>query len=212
MNKINKTINRKFIGLILFFNSLLLIITGLVLYIMPHGRIAYWINWKFLSLNKDQWSSIHIITAILFIVAVLFHIMLNWKAFLSYFFSKEKSSLLRSPLIVSILITFLAVILAIYNLPPAKQIITLENLVKKSWETKTNIPPIPHAEKLPLAKLCKFAGISPKDALELLHQQGWKVDSVKEKVKKIAIINHHSPRDLWLIINKKTNDTLESTP
>ncbi len=204
----NKNFMRQLAGLILFFNALIIIITGVVLFIMPHGRIAYWINWKLLGLNKDQWSDIHIISALLFIVAMFFHMALNWRAFLNYFSYKK-----LSPLVLASIITILAIVLTIYNLPPVKQIVYLEKSIKKSWETKDNHPPIPHAEKLSLAKLCKFANIPPKEALKKLREKGWKVISIKENVKKIAETNHHSPMELWHVINDKTKklNNLEST-
>jgi len=211
----NKNFLRQLIGLFLFFNSLITIFTGIVLFIMPHGRIAYWINWEFIGLNKDQWSNIHIISALVFIIAMIFHIELNWKAFLNYFYYKnfKISFLLKSPLAITLLSTVLVIILTIYNLPPVKQIISLEKTVKKSWETKYNQPPIPHAEKLSLSKLCKFANVSPSKGLKRLKEKGWKVLSVKEKVKKIAEKNHHSPIDVWFVIKgDKKLKILENTP
>ena len=211
----NKNFLRQLVGLFLFFNALITIFTGIVLFIMPHGRIAYWINWEFIGLNKDQWSNIHIISALLFIIAIIFHIELNWKAFLNYFSYKDFriSFLLKSPLAITFLSTILVIILTIYNLPPVKQIISLEKAAKKSWETKYNQPPIPHAEKLPLSKLCKFANILPSRGLKRLRENGWKVLSVKEKVKKIAEMNHRSPIDVWFVIkgNKKLK-ILENRP
>jgi len=211
----NKNFLRQLVGLFLFFNGLIIIITGIVLFIMPHGRIAYWINWKFIELNKDQWSNIHIISALLFIIAIIFHIGLNWKAFLSYFYYKDFKIgvLLKSPLAISLTSTILVIILTIYNLPPVRQVISLEKAVKKSWETKYNQPPIPHAEKLSLSKLCKLANIPPSQGLKKLKEKGWKVISLREKVKTIAEINHRSPIDLWFIIkgDRKLN-ILENTP
>ena len=213
--KMNKNFLRQLIGLFLFFNGFIIIATGIVLFIMPHGRIAYWINWKFIGLNKDQWSNIHIVSALLFIIAMIFHIQFNWKAFLNYFSYKnfKISFLLKSPLAITLLSTILVIILTIYNLPPIKQVISLEKAVKKGWETKYNQPPIPHAEKLPLSKLCKFANISPSQGLKRLRKRGWKVISIKEKIKKIAEINHHSPMDLWFIIKGDSElGILENTP
>jgi hypothetical protein len=41
--------------------------TGIVLYIVPQGRIAYWTLWSFLGLNKEQWGDVHIMFGGIFI-------------------------------------------------------------------------------------------------------------------------------------------------
>lgn len=33
---------------------LVLTITGFVLYVVPHGRVAYWIHWSLAGMEKDQ--------------------------------------------------------------------------------------------------------------------------------------------------------------
>ena len=67
--------------------------TGLVAYITPQGRIAYWNDWHLLGLSKTQWGNIHIISSILFVIAGSFHIYFNWKALLNYLVDKVKGGL-----------------------------------------------------------------------------------------------------------------------
>jgi hypothetical protein len=50
-----------------------------MLYIEPHGRVAYWTKWSFLGLEKDQWGNIHIFSGLLFLVAGGFHLYYNLK-------------------------------------------------------------------------------------------------------------------------------------
>jgi len=52
---------RKWIDLFLFYSTLIIIISGIVLYIMPHGRVAYFTGWKFLGIDKDGWDNLHVI-------------------------------------------------------------------------------------------------------------------------------------------------------
>jgi hypothetical protein len=51
------------------FGFIIMSITGLVLYIEPAGRVAYWITWQFAGLTKTDWGNIHILSSLLFIVA-----------------------------------------------------------------------------------------------------------------------------------------------
>ena len=73
------------------FGFLIMSITGLVLYVVPQGRIAYWVTWKFLGMTKTEWGNIHIISSILFILAGAFHIYFNWSILINYFKKKIHS-------------------------------------------------------------------------------------------------------------------------
>ena len=57
---------RAFISLVLTFSALVMLVSGLVLYVMPEGRIAYWNDWRLLALDKEQWGAIHTLTSLLF--------------------------------------------------------------------------------------------------------------------------------------------------
>ena len=61
-------------SLILTCAFLVMAISGIIAYIMPHGRIAYWTDWHFWGLTKDQWANMHIIASLLFLTAGGFHI------------------------------------------------------------------------------------------------------------------------------------------
>ena len=52
---------RAFVSLSLTFSTVSLLLSSVILYIAPFGRDAYWVNWSFLFLNKEQWTACHII-------------------------------------------------------------------------------------------------------------------------------------------------------
>ena len=58
--------------------------TGLVIYLSPAGRVAHWIEWRFIFLTKEQWQSLHTLFSFIFVIAVILHIYFNWKIFWSY--------------------------------------------------------------------------------------------------------------------------------
>jgi hypothetical protein len=43
---------RGFFSLLSFGGFIVLALTGIVLFIMPHGRVAYWTDWRFLGLTE----------------------------------------------------------------------------------------------------------------------------------------------------------------
>ena len=65
---------RVFTSLCSLVSFILLVLTAIILYIEPHGRVAYWTHSDFLGLEKDQWGNIHIFSGLLFLVADRFHL------------------------------------------------------------------------------------------------------------------------------------------
>ncbi len=79
---------RGFVSITLALSFIILSLSGIVLYIMPHGRIAYWINWKIIGLCKDDWDAVHTIVGFVFMLMAVVHFYLNWSSFVSYLRSK----------------------------------------------------------------------------------------------------------------------------
>ena len=84
---------RAFISLCSLLGFVLLSLTGIILYIEPHGRVAYWTKWSFLSLEKDQWGNIHVFSGLLFLVTGAFHLYYNWKPLIKYLGGKIETTL-----------------------------------------------------------------------------------------------------------------------
>ena len=81
---------RKITSLTALVSFLLLILNSVVLYIVPHGRVAYWSDWHLWGLNKTEWGNQHIIIGILFLLALFLHIYYNWKPIVSYLKNKAR--------------------------------------------------------------------------------------------------------------------------
>ena len=57
------------------------IISGVVLYIAPPGRIAHWTNWTVWGFDKEEWGAIHTIFGYVLLIIVGIHLYYNWKIF-----------------------------------------------------------------------------------------------------------------------------------
>jgi hypothetical protein len=68
-------------------------VTGIVLFIVPPGRIANWGGWHLLGLSKYQWIGLHIWYSLLFLILALIHIYYNWKCLIGYFKDKTRRHL-----------------------------------------------------------------------------------------------------------------------
>ena len=47
---------RGFVSLLTALSFLIMAVSGLILFIVPEGRIANWHDWRFLGLTKNQWG------------------------------------------------------------------------------------------------------------------------------------------------------------
>ena len=81
---------RKITSLTLGFSFLILALTGIILYFVPQGRIAYWADWRLWNLSKTQWTNIHINLALLSVVAGILHTYYNWRSIMLYLKNKAK--------------------------------------------------------------------------------------------------------------------------
>jgi len=188
---------RSFVSLFLFYALGLTGLTGLVLYIMPPGRVAYWTDWRLLGLGKDQWEAIHILFGVLVIFLAAWHFYLNWKPFKRYLGSTRAPS---KVLVSLTLITVALTVLAIKDLPPASLLMSLQERFEASWHKPAVPPPVPHAELLSLEAIVKREGLSLPKTMQVLEARGFKIPSSQMSLKELARLNKTSPADLYLII------------
>jgi len=84
---------RKITSLTALLSFILMLFTSIILYIVPHGRVAYWSDWSLMGLDKTQWGDVHINMGLLFLLSIGLHIYYNWKTILAYL--KDKARRLR---------------------------------------------------------------------------------------------------------------------
>ncbi|MCA1960857.1 MAG: DUF4405 domain-containing protein, partial [Desulfomonile sp.] len=116
---------------------LILALSGIVAFVVPHGRIAYWTDWQFLGLTKTNWADIHLIGSVLFLVAGGVHIYLNWRPLTGYFVGRVKGGLaFNRKVYVTVLVAICVIVGAIYRIPPLSYISRLGELAKESWVSR----------------------------------------------------------------------------
>ncbi len=76
---------KSFTTFILAWTFVVLILSGVMLFVSPPGRVAHWSNWTLGALTKEGWQEVHVLMAIVFLVGGLFHLLkFNWKVFTHY--------------------------------------------------------------------------------------------------------------------------------
>ena len=188
---------RKWIDLFLFYVTVFIIISGIVLYIMPHGRVAYFTGWKFLGIDKDGWDNLHVIFGFIMVVVAIWHIVINWKVMKKYLFQKESLIALSVVLIVGVG--------SVKNVFPFSLVTSLEESIKNSWEVNKKAIPIAHGELLSLREFCNKLNINLESAVKRLKLKGYKF-KLSDTLKEIALKNNTTPADIYEIIKSKNAD------
>ncbi|TYO99353.1 uncharacterized protein DUF4405 [Geothermobacter ehrlichii] len=192
---------RSFTSLLTAFSFLVMSISGLIAFVMPQGRIAYWNDWSLFGLDKPAWSNIHIATGLLFLLAGIIHTCLNWKALLSYLSSRRTGLRSRRPLLAAAALTLFFSIGAVLEPPPLRQLFDFNAWVKESWiSSAAQKPPFGHAELSSLADLCDKQKIDLDEAMAKLREAGLQGIDATATLKQIATANHRSPAAVYALI------------
>ncbi|GAB4336939.1 MAG: DUF4405 domain-containing protein [Desulfobulbaceae bacterium] len=193
---------RSFVSVFSFGSFLLMTVTGVVLYFVPEGRVAYWTDWRLLGLSKTQWGDVHIVSSLLFGVAGLVHLYLNWSPFWAYLTKKVGSSLRygKEAALAGILSVFLLVG-TLSDVPPLSSIVDLGKTLKASWvKDRSYEPPFGHAELVSLKVLAKKEGFDLEAGLEALRGEEIVFDSEDQKLLDVARRNAMSPREVYAVL------------
>ncbi|HMB20860.1 MAG TPA: DUF4405 domain-containing protein [Spirochaetota bacterium] len=195
---------RAFISLFMFLDFIFIALTGIILYIAPPGRIAYWINWKLAGIDKTGLQTVHTVFALLFIIATVFHVYYNWAVFWNYIISKARSVLNRkAEMLVSITITLIVLIGSIAAIPPFSTIMEWGDILKDSWHSEAEEPPIPHAELMNVQEIADKTGVPLETAITRLRTAGIKIKRTGQRIAGIAKKNNISARKVFMIITGK---------
>ena len=200
---------RAFVSIYMGYSFIAMLITGIMLYIAPAGRIAFWTNWKFLGLTKKEWEAVHTLFSFIWIVFAVYHIIFNWKPLINYIRSKlNKTSKVRSEFIYATLFTILVFFGTYFKIPPFSTVVSLGDYITESWESKETEPPVPHAERLTLNEFAKIVKIDEKTIYKTLKQNGLEIPSSQITVQELAEINKTTPDKIYRLL--EVNKALSS--
>jgi hypothetical protein len=129
-----------------------------------------------LGLSKHQWGAVHICFGVVFLIASILHIWLNFKPLVSYFVRKAKdASKLQTEWILALALCGLVFWGALKPFVPFSSLLDLNDRIKNSWEKPQQKPPIPHAETLTIEELAKKSDIELDTIIQNLKAAGIEV-------------------------------------
>ena len=187
--KPKKTSYRAMTSLVTTWSFVVATVTGVVLYIVPEGRVAYWTIWELWGLTKEGWTDLHIIFSIVFVGVGVAHLVYNWKPFKNYMASRASGHVhVSRTLYGSLAIAGLFFGLTLYSLPPANWVLDLSSAIKHSWiVTPAYEPPFGHAEEVSLAGFAKRQRIDLDAAMLALKAGGIDVPKPDMALKDLAV-------------------------
>lgn len=196
---------RAFVVFLIATTFLIMLVTGLVLFVAPHGRIARWNDWKLLGLGLDPWTWIHVFASLLFVLAIPVHLFFNWKPFTKYLADRWHAHLRpRVELVSGVAVAICLAILAGFGLPPAAQFFAWQETIKASWQRAGAAePPFGHAEELPLAELARRTGLDLEGTPAHLAARGFRVERMETSLQNAARALGTSPVALFAELPKR---------
>jgi len=190
---------RAFFSLLASVSFIGMTFTGVILFVVPPGRIANWTGWTILSLTKHQWIGLHDWFSIIFVVACGFHLYYNWKPFVSYLKSKvTRAFALRAEWVAALIICLIAFAGTVIGVSPFSTLMEWNERIKQSYDSPRQRGPVPHAELMTLTELAeKYTGVELETMLENLRQHGIQVDSPEAVLSELAEANGLTPAQLY---------------
>lgn len=190
---------RKITSLTSFLTFVVTIITSVILYVVPHGRVANWADWTFWGMTKDDWGATHTTVGTLFIIALLFHVWLNWKPIMAYMKNQARELVVMTkPMVISLALTVFVFAGTLMGLPPMQQLLDLGEHIKESATATYGNPPYGHAEDSSLKKFCGYLGFDLAEAMTALEKAGYTLSNGEESIiKEIARSRDASPQQVF---------------
>jgi hypothetical protein len=168
---------RKITSLTAAISFLLMLLTSVILYIVPQGRVAYWADWRLWGLSKTEWGNLHINLGLLFLIALGLHTYYNWKPLMNYLKDKaKKMKVFTAEFNAALIITVVFTLGTYFLVPPFNWVMGLNDYFKDAGAEKYGEPPYGHAELSSLRTFTKKTGIDIEKAMGLLEKAGLAVD------------------------------------
>lgn len=202
---------RKITSLTALTSFVLLMLTSIILYIVPSGRVAYWAGYQLWGLSKEDWGAVHINLGVLLLITLILHVYYNWTAMISYMKNKSKQlKIFTLDFNVSLVVTLVVFLGTLAGIPPMSSIIHLGEAITDKANLAYGEPPYGHAELSPLKDFAEKVKVDLDTSLALLSKAGIVVASPDSTMSEIADANATSPQKIYELIKPVTSEDAEA--
>lgn len=204
---------RRIISLTMLLSFIAMVYTGIMLFLSPHGRVAYWTGWRLLGLGKDHYGGLHTTFMVVFLAAGIWHITLNWKSIRNYLRNRSRElKIFTREFNLALLIAVAFTVGTLAEVMPWSSFLAWEDSVKDYWEHRDGSPPWGHAELNTLDRFTRGlvdwerlehgrnVSLSIEDALAALRNADLTVTGPDQILLDIAEANGTTPRLIMEIL------------
>lgn len=166
---------------------LVLVVSGIILYFTPTGRVVRWSGWTMLGLDKFQWAMVHTTASIFFLAAAVVHLYFNWRVFLKHLKTRiEEGFTLGRELVAAVVLGAIVVACTVWQVPPFNSVKFFHEGIRQYWEKNTVLDRPGHAERFDLQQIALQVGVTPREIADALRENGLKVEDENATVDQIA--------------------------
>lgn len=208
----SKNVLRKAVSMTALFSFMYLAFSGVIMYITPPGRIAYWADWRILGMNKTMYNETHVTMSMLFLVCMGLHIWLNWKPIVSYMKNKSGSLVIFTrETVFGLLLALIFVAGTLAGTAPFSTVTDALADIKDEYEYSLGNPPYPHAELTTLLAFIKRLKFDENQAVQILKAENIQF-TMDQNLKTIADNNGIDPADIYNMLKPSQMDGAEDEP
>ena len=223
---------RSMVSFYLLFVGIVLLVSGVVLYAAPPGRVAHTTSWHLLGLDKEQWAAVHTLSSYLSVIFSVVHLVLNWKTLIRYLRNRvSRTYQLQAELVVAVLLTVVVFAGSAMAVPPFSTVMDFGETLTDSWDTGIVAPVISeeHESVAPatseehessdgvsagwgrftVEELCIQEGLSVEDGVAYLADYGIDADA-SSRIRTLADTNGYAPSDVVDILRGWEPGTTEA--
>lgn len=125
---------RAWVVFVIGMSAIVLLLSGIVLFIAPSGRIARVTEWTLVWLDKEAWVNLHNLFAILFVGGLIWHLVFNWKPLRGYIVNRAAHRLnLKAEMLAAAAVVLVLIVLVAQNLPPAPALTHLSDYFRQQF-------------------------------------------------------------------------------
>lgn len=197
---------QSFISIGLLISFMVMMFSGIVLYIAPEGSLSRWIGWSVFGLSKTQWEQQHTIFSYLFVIFSVFHIFkINWTIFWSYFFVKRFKFIYWREIFIALFISIIFFAGTLADIRPFNYVMKFGDNVSESFGENIKRPDIPDPEKLTLEQFAnQVCNISYDNLYEILQKHQLVNDGKNQTIQNFCSANDISPEEFYQLLNNES--------
>jgi len=155
---------RMVVTLSLFFLAIVVIVSGVALYVGPPGSLK---QAALLGLTRSQWSDLHAVSALAMAGLVLFHVWFNRRALVTYLRGAKAYEAILTAIIVLVF-----ALTPLLNVPPGSWIVQVSENLEASWAQHYELKGFGF---MTLSEFCQQYGVPLQKAMSYLKSLGLEV-------------------------------------